>query len=132
MNKKVIIGIGILCLVFLVIFLLYLSLKPEVKKQELVIENSPALDEQSMRDIEESQRLHAPDIYLIGKMPVVEPTFNIDSYLDNQRHAYVFTVSPKIASLQEVQQNVFDWLLSIGLTEDQINTLIIEYAQEVN
>lgn len=90
-------------------------------------DQTPPLNQEALDAIQESNRLNAPDVYLHNQLPIVQPTFNIEAYIDRKRSSYVFTILPKTNSLQQVQQDVNDWLISIGLTQDQIDSLIIEY-----
>jgi uncharacterized membrane protein YagU involved in acid resistance len=83
------------------------------------VDEAPWIGQEAVDEIEESNRINAPDVYLRNKLPVSQPTFSMDSYIDHERESYVFTVIPKIDSLQEVQQDLLDWLLSIDLNEEQ-------------
>jgi hypothetical protein len=92
-------------------------------------DNTPALSEEAMEQMRESHRLNAPDVYLRNQTPVTQPTFIFDSYVNREQGQYVFTVQPKITSLQQVQEDVRVWLNSIGITNEQIESLTIEYKQ---
>ena len=139
MNKRILIIIGIIASILILTVLVWFALKPEaspsdepVTPEEEIHDQTPGMTQEELDQIQESNRLNAPAVYLHNKLPIVEETFIIDSYIDRERESTVFTILPKIESLQEVQQDVLDYLLSIGLTEGQINSLIIEYTGEVN
>jgi hypothetical protein len=143
-RKRIMIG-GVVLAVIILIVLLWVALtpKPEPTAETPSPEPTTALPAEPFGDsgplpqealdaIQESNRRNSPTTYLASRLPIVQPTFTMDVYADYGRKSYVFTVTPKTTSLQQVQQDVLDWLLSIGLEESQIESLIIEYKQEVN
>lgn len=142
-TRKTLIIAGITVSVVLLLILLILSFQTQFGRSseapeptpttlEDIIDRTPPLNQEALDQIQESNRLNAPDVYLHNQLPVVQPTFNIDAYIDRARSTFVFRVYPKTDSLLQVQQDVNDWLLSIGLTQDQIDSLVIEYQPAVN
>ena len=150
MNQRRILIIGAILSIILLLLLVIVYItnrqrqednaqqQDQTPRQEVPIPTTSDVDftqppsQEALNRIEESHRIFAPTVYVMNKLPHDEVTYAMDFYLDEEREAYVFTVEPKISSLQQVQQDVLDWLLGIGLTEDQIGTLIIEYTTEVN
>ncbi|MFA6005858.1 MAG: hypothetical protein WC775_05240 [Patescibacteria group bacterium] len=76
--------------------------------------------------IEEKHRVENPDIYVANKLPYIGSDFemNYDMAADGK---ITFTVRSSDFSGSELQRKVATWLLSLGLTIEQINSLTIEY-----
>lgn len=100
----------------------------EIQQQEDLLDNTPWIGEEAVIETNEYHKNNAPDVYIRNKMPVNTNTFSIDYYVDKERETYVFTVIPKVASLQIVQQDLYEWLVLQGLNEKQIDALSIEYT----
>lgn len=141
MNKKKQIGIIILVMIvalFALIAMYVITNKRDTSDVSTISmepaeqDYAPWIGNEAMTEIEDWNRENAPDVYLRNKTPVIRPSFSMDSYIDHKNETYVFTVIPKIDSLQIVQQDVYDWLTDIGLTGEQIESLVIEYTGQIN
>jgi len=135
MNTKLKIGIIVGSIILIIIggVVAYVMLKPnQPVKQVSPINNSPAMPQESLDRMKEYDRINSPTTYLANLLPVDEATFKMTYAIDPARKALVFTVEPKALSLQQVQEDVQKWLLGIGLSEAQIDSLIIEYGSPIN
>lgn len=131
-KKYVLIIVGVLVVIGLVTVLLLSTSKKKSQDEEYEPSNSPMMSQETFDAIEEEDRLNAPNVYIGNKMPVEKESFSMDDYVDKNRKSIVFVVKLKTISLQQVQEDVNNWLLSEGLTQEQIDTLIIEYDTSFN
>lgn len=138
MNKKSIILVGlVICVIVIIVALIFYvrKAKPVIKNEppvENIFNDSPAMSKDSIDQMKEYDRVNSPSTYLANMLPVDMPTFNMTFSIDENRKAIIFLVEPKEFSLQQVQEDVQSWLISIGLTDIQIESLIIEYDVPIN
>ena len=79
------------------------------------------------KEIEEYQVTNAPDVYLSNKTPHETELFRITSELVDEGEGYfAFTVTI-LGEQEKSRQSLFDWIISTGLTQAQIETLVITF-----
>ncbi len=135
MNRtKIYVTLSVVILILLMGIGMYMYLRSNQKSQVPVetVNDSPAMPQETLDRMKEADRLNSPSTYLANILPVEEVTFSMSSTVDTARKTLVFVVKPKIFSLQQVQEDVQSWLISQGLSEAQIDSLIIEYDSPIN
>lgn len=70
---------------------------------------------------------NAPDVYLANRVPYKTTTFSVDAALSQATGTDVFTVLLTGANKQQAKQDFITWVKSQGLTDQQIQSLIINY-----
>ncbi len=78
---------------------------------------------------DEFNRSSQPDIFVQNMLPVENQPFTVEGRFDAAQGGYIFTVTGQ-SSLDELEQQFREWLISIGLGPQQIETLIIRYEIE--
>lgn len=96
--------------------------------------------EQEVIDAENAYlREHDPDIYLSNYTPYGEESFSIVSYFNEEQDRYAFIVEPNVENryaevtpeiVAKMKADANRWMLSLGLTQQQINSLEIQYITE--
>lgn len=80
---------------------------------------------------EEFQRKNYPDVFLSNKAPFETDTFSVTSdYTSEPTDHFYFIVSLKGPDHEKAKENATNWVKSLGLTEEQINSLDITYREE--
>lgn len=151
MNKsKIIIVVGTVLLILLTIVLLLVAIQssPSLSQREepvvtggptvipppeIPIENdSPPPNQEAIDAFRADMIENAPDVYVKNYTPVERETFLLESKFDAANDRYTFVITPRVSSLQQVQQDVLDWFLEIRYPTDKIDQLFIEYTTAQN
>lgn len=135
-KAKIIIGIILVSVAIGIGIIAYLYTRqqasPATQQSKPTSFDSPAMSQETLDEMKEFDRVNSPSTYLANMLPVDMTTFSMTYSIDKERKTLVFQVEPKELSLQLVQEDMQSWLISIGLTSEQIDTLIIEYDTSVN
>lgn len=78
---------------------------------------------------EDVLRVYRPDIFISERTPFENETFAIRAQYNQDRRRYALRVTPKSRNRDTVDAAVREWLIGNGLTEEQIDTLLIGYTQ---
>ncbi len=125
-----IVSVGVL-VVLTTLGIMWYMRSPNVSEPEIQVNNSPADDPPIAERLAAWNKVNRPDIYILNQLPIQQPTFDLTGDVAEDGKI-TFTVKLKTISLQEVQEGVNAWLLSTGLTQEQIDTLVIEYDASIN
>lgn len=86
-------------------------------------------DPEGQKQLDDFQKASHPDVYLSNRTPYENESFLIDAFFkDTPAGHFAFTASIKTIPLANGKKELNNWLLSLGLTQDQINNLDIEYG----
>lgn len=147
MNKKTVIIITILLLFVGLTTLLFVILKPSNNtetntfdknivptrstiKQGTIIDEKTEMPPEEVLEAEANfYKVNIPDVFIANLTPFENESFLIRSELtDNGPNGeYIFFVEPKIESITQVQEDLIQWFLENGLTNDQISELDVTF-----
>lgn len=85
-------------------------------------------DLEGQKNLDDFQKSSHPDVFLSNQTPFENEFFRIDSYFtDVPAGHFAFTASIKTMPVANGKTEMNNWLLSLGLAQDQIKNLDIRY-----
>ena len=76
---------------------------------------------------QEYYKIQYPDVFLVNNLPYETSSFRVTNQTLRNDGVYVIQVTPKIENRAQIQQEFITWVQSLGLSPEQISSLIIEY-----
>ena len=83
--------------------------------------------EEELQKEQDYYKIAYPDVFLVNKLPYETESIKAEKKELRSDGVYSMIVTSKVADPSAAQQEFLQWVQSLGLTPEQISTLVVEY-----